>query len=205
MPVCYFGFYSLLEPYISSYYKLEKFKKGNELFNQLSKKYQQNLKYYSSLSKSKESKFSIYSFAENIVTDTERYRVLVESALNSNNIDFIGKSIEEFIYNTEYVEEFYGKYEYYTLLIPFLENLYIYETSDLSKDLYINISNELKNRLLIFGQMEQNEKSDYVENIANNLFQYTKILKTLKDFESDQEFVKSEIETFLSLKENLTN
>ena len=130
---------------------------------------------------------------------------MVESALNSNNIDFIGKSIEEFIYNTEYVEEFYGKYEYYTLLIPFLENLYIYETSDLSKDLYINISNELKNRLLIFGQMEQNEKSDYVENIANNLFQYTKILKTLKDFESDQEFVKSEIETFLSLKENLTN
>ena len=130
---------------------------------------------------------------------------MVESALNSNNIDFIGKSIEEFIYNTEYVEEFYGKYEYYTLLIPFLENLYIYETSDLSKDLYINISNELKNRLLIFGQMEQNEKSDYVENIANNLFQYTKILKTLKDLESDQNFVKSEIETFLSLKEKLTN
>ncbi|MDG1051878.1 MAG: hypothetical protein P8O81_00640, partial [Flavobacteriaceae bacterium] len=116
-----------------------------------------------------------------------------------------GKSIEEFIYNTEYVEEFYGKYEYYTLLIPFLENLYSYETSDLSKDLYINISNELKNRLLIFNQMEQNEKSDYVENIANNLFQYTKILKTLKDLESDQNFVKSEIETFLSLKEKLTN
>ena len=75
----------------------------------------------------------------------------------------------------------------------------------MSKDLYINISNELKNRLLIFSKMEQNEKSDYVENIANNLFQYTKILKTLKDFESDQEFVKSEIETFLSLKEKLTN
>jgi hypothetical protein len=205
MPLGYFGFYSLLEPYISSYYKLGKFKKGNELFSQLSKKYQQNLKYYSSLSKSKESKFSIYSYAENIVTDTERYRVLVESVLKSNNIDFIGKSIEEFIYNTEYVEEFYGKYEYYTLLIPFLENLYSYETSDLSKDLYINISNELKNRLLIFNQMEQNEKSDYVENIANNLFQYTKILKTLKDLESDQNFVKSEIETFLSLKEKLTN
>jgi len=205
MPLGYFGFYSLLEPYISSYYKLGKFKKGNELFGQLSKKYQQNLKYYSSLSKSKESKFSIYSYAENIVTDTERYRVLVESVLKSNNIDFIGKSIEEFIYNTEYVEEFYGKYEYYTLLIPFLENLYSYETSDLSKDLYINISNELKNRLLIFNQMEQNEKSDYVENIANNLFQYTKILKTLKELESDQNFVKSEIETFLSLKEKLTN
>lgn len=75
----------------------------------------------------------------------------------------------------------------------------------MSKDLYINISNELKNRLLIFNQMEQNEKSDYVENIANNLFQYTKILKTLKDLESDQNFVKSEIETFLSLKEKLTN
>ena len=30
MPVDYFGFYSLLEPYISTYYKLEKFKSGSE-------------------------------------------------------------------------------------------------------------------------------------------------------------------------------
>ena len=205
MPVDYFGFYSLLEPYISTYYKLEKFKKGDQLFISLSNKYQQNLKYYSNLSKSKDSRFSIYTYAENIITDTERYRSLVEAALNSNNTNFIGQAIEDYIKSTDYVKEFYGEYEYYTLLIPFLESIYNYGSMELSKDLYINISNELRNRLILFDEMESENQSEYIENIANNLFQYTKILNILKENESDDSFIKSEIETFLFIKEKLTN
>ena len=205
MPVDYFGFYSLLEPYISTYYKLEKFKKGDQLFISLSNKYQQNLKYYSTLSKSKDSRFSIYTYAENIITDTERYRSLVESALNSNNTNFIGQAIEDYIKSTDYVKEFYGEYEYYTLLIPFIESIYKYGSMELSKDLYINISNELRNRLILFDEMESENQSEYIENIANNLFQYTKILNILKENESDDSFIKSEIETFLFIKEKLTN
>ena len=205
MPVDYFGFYSLLEPYISTYYKLEKFKKGDQLFISLSNKYQQNLKYYSNLSKSKDSRFSIYTYAENIITDTERYRSLVEAALNSNNTNFIGQAIEDYIKSTDYVKEFYGEYEYYTLLIPFLESIYNYGSMELSKELYINISNELRNRLILFDEMESENQSEYIENIANNLFQYTKILNILKENESDDSFIKSEIETFLFIKEKLTN
>ena len=205
MPVDYFGFYSLLEPYISTYYKLEKFKKGDQLFISLSNKYQQNLKYYSNLSKSKDSRFSIYTYAENIITDTERYRSLVEAALNSNNTNFIGQAIEDYIKSTDYVKEFYGEYEYYTLLIPFIESIYKYGSMELSKDLYINISNELRNRLILFDEMESENQSEYIENIANNLFQYTKILNVLKENESDDSFIKSEIETFLFIKEKLTN
>ena len=205
MPVDYFGFYSLLEPYISTYYKLEKFKKGDQLFISLSNKYQQNLKYYSNLSKSKDSRFSIYTYAENIITDTERYRSLVEAALNSNNTNFIGQAIEDYIKSTDYVKEFYGEYEYYTLLIPFIESLYKYGSMELSKDLYVNISNELRNRLILFHEMESENQSEYIENIANNLFQYTKILNVLKENESDDSFIKSEIETFLFIKEKLTN
>ena len=205
MPVDYFGFYSLLEPYISTYYKLEKFKKGDQLFISLSNKYQQNLKYYSNLSKSKDSRFSIYTYAENIITDTERYRSLVEAALNSNNTNFIGQAIEDYIKSTDYVKEFYGEYEYYTLLIPFLESIYNYGSMELSKELYINISNELRNRLILFDEMESENQSEYIENIANNLFQYTKILNVLKENESDDSFIKSEIETFLFIKEKLTN
>ena len=205
MPVDYFGFYSLLEPYISTYYKLEKFKKGDQLFISLSNKYQQNLKYYSTLSKSKDSRFSIYTYAENIITDTERYRSLVEAALNSNNTNFIGQAIEDYIKSTDYVKEFYGEYEYYTLLIPFIESIYKYGSMELSKDLYINISNELRNRLILFDEMESENQSEYIENIANNLFQYTKILNVLKENESDDSFIKSEIETFLFIKEKLTN
>ena len=205
MPIKYFGFYSLLQPYISTYYMLNKYKKGNKLFKNLSHKYQQNLNYYSKLSKSKASNFSIYSYAENIITDTERYRSLLESVLNTNDINFIGEAIENFVKSTDFVKEIYGDYEYFTLLTPFLEYLYKSGNINLSKDLYLNISNQLKDRLSLFIEMPQENKSEYVENIANNLFEYSKILNVLKDYEEDRSLITSEIKSFMKIKEKLTN
>ena len=205
MPVNYFGFYSLLEPYISTYYKLGKFKKGDDLFQVLAEKYKQNLNYYSKLSKSKDSKFSIYTYAENIITDTERYRSLVESVIKSNNKDIIGQAIEDYVKSTGFVKDLYGDYEYYTLLTPFLEGIYLSNKPDLSKNLYLKISVELRERLMLFSEMPIKQQSDYVENIANNLFQYTKILNLMKENEIDDSFVKEEIKAFLIVKEKLTN
>ena len=205
MPVNYFGFYSLLEPYISTYYKLGTFKKGDDLFQVLAEKYKQNLNYYSKLSKSKDSKFSIYTYAENIITDTERYRSLVESVIKSNNKDIIGQAIEDYVKSTGFVKDLYGDYEYYTLLTPFLEGIYLSNKPDLSKNLYLKISVELRERLMLFSEMPIKQQSDYVENIANNLFQYTKILNLMKENEIDDSFVSEEIKAFLIIKEKLTN
>ena len=205
MPVDYFGFYSLLEPYISTYYRLNKFKKGNELFKVLSQKYKQNLNYYSKLSKDKASSFSMYTYAENIITDTERYRSLVESVSKSNDDNFVGLAIEDYIESTNFVKELYGNYEYYTLLIPFTENVYKYGNASFSKDLYLKISSELKSRLVFFSEMPPGQKKVYIENIAENLFQYTKILNLMKDYEIDESFLKDEMETFMNIKETVTN
>ena len=205
MPVNYFGFYSLLEPYISTYYSLNEVKKGNELFEILAEKYKQNLNYYSKLSKSKTSNFSIYTYAENIITDTERYRSLIESVTKSNNDSFIGLAIEDYIKSTAFVKELYGDYEYYTLLIPFFEGIYKSGNTNLSKDLYLKISSELKGRLVIFSEMPIEQKTVYIENIAENLFQYSKILNLMKDYEIDKSFIKTETETYMKIKETLTN
>ena len=205
MPVNYFGFYSLLEPYISTYYSLNEVKKGNELFEILAEKYKQNLNYYSKLSKSKTSNFSIYTYAENIITDTERYRSLIESVTKSNNDSFIGLATEDYIKSTAFVKELYGDYEYYTLLIPFFEGIYKSGNTNLSKDLYLKISSELKGRLVIFSEMPIEQKTVYIENIAENLFQYSKILNLMKDYEIDKSFIKTETETYMKIKETLTN
>jgi hypothetical protein len=205
MPIDYFGFYSLLEPYISTYFRLNEIKKGNDLFEVLAKKYKQNLHYYSKLPKSKTSNFSIYTYAENIITDTERYRGLIESVTKSNDDIFIGQAIEDYIESTAFAKELYGNYEYYTLLTPFVENIYKSGNSNFSKDLYLKISSELKSRLIIFSEMPSEQKTMYVENIAENLFQYTKIINIMKDYEIDETFIKNEIEIFMEIKETLTN
>ncbi len=92
MPVDIFGYYTLLEPYISAYYQVESKDKARNLFKDVSKKYQENLTYYSSLSiKNQQRMF------EEIYTDIERYRGLVDVIIiNDDDEEFIKTEMETF-------------------------------------------------------------------------------------------------------------
>jgi hypothetical protein len=84
MPVDQFGFYSLLEPYISAYYEIGNVEKGRALFKDVARKYQENLVYYSNLSlDNQESKVG-----EDIYLDIQRYRALVDILVVYNDKDF---------------------------------------------------------------------------------------------------------------------
>jgi hypothetical protein len=84
MPVDQFGFYSLLEPYISAYYEIGNVEKGRALFKDVARKYQENLVYYSNLSlDNQESKVG-----EDIYVDIQRYRALVDILVVYNDKDF---------------------------------------------------------------------------------------------------------------------
>ncbi len=77
MPVDYFGYYTLLEPYIGAYYEVGSKEKAQALFKQVAKKYQENLVYYSSLKiENQERNF------ENIYLDIERYKSLIDVLAN---------------------------------------------------------------------------------------------------------------------------
>ncbi|WP_289044817.1 DUF2723 domain-containing protein [uncultured Olleya sp.] len=73
MPVDKFGFYTLLEPFISAYYEVGNKDKARQLFKDVAIKYQENLKYYSTLTRDNQDK----NFTE-ILTDIERYKALVD-------------------------------------------------------------------------------------------------------------------------------
>ncbi|MCA0130990.1 glycosyltransferase family 117 protein [Winogradskyella alexanderae] len=73
MPVDIFGFYSLLEPYVSAYYEVENQEKARQLYRDVSRKYQENLMFLSSLRLENQEKY-----IEEIYTDIQRYRSLVD-------------------------------------------------------------------------------------------------------------------------------
>ncbi|SRX52900.1 DUF2723 domain-containing protein [Aequorivita sp. CIP111184] len=73
MPVDYFEYYSLLEPYVIGYYELDKKEKARKVYEDVSKKYQEHLSYYNSLKFNKQR-----VIAEEIISDMERYRSLVQ-------------------------------------------------------------------------------------------------------------------------------
>jgi hypothetical protein len=73
MPVEQFGYYTLLEPYIGAYYEVGSDEKAQKIFKDVSKKYQENLTYYSTLDVE-----SQYRLIEDILTDIERYKGILD-------------------------------------------------------------------------------------------------------------------------------
>ena len=103
MPVNIFGYYTLLESYIESYYKLENKEKARGLFSEIANKYKENLFYFSSLKDENKNRY-----AEEIYTDIERYRSLVGVIISYEEGKFLEKQMEDFNY---YLELFIGKEE----------------------------------------------------------------------------------------------
>ena len=103
MPVNIFGYYTLLETYIESYYKLDNKEKARILFSEIANKYKENLFYFSSLKDENKNRY-----AEEIYTDIERYRSLVGVIISYEEGEFLEKQMEDF---NSYLELFIGKEE----------------------------------------------------------------------------------------------
>lgn len=72
MPVEYFEYYSLLEPYILGYYELGKIQKARIVYQDVAKMHQEHLEYFNGLTYNRQRKV-----ADDIITNMERYRSLV--------------------------------------------------------------------------------------------------------------------------------
>ena len=90
-PTNKFGYYTLLEPFINSYYEIKKEEKARKLFDEIAEKYQEKLFYYSGLNNSNKNRY-----AEEIYTDIERYRSLVDVMINFEDGEFLETRMQEF-------------------------------------------------------------------------------------------------------------
>ncbi len=86
-PIAYYEYYTMLEPFAMGYYDVKETAKARALLNQLIKKYQENLTYYSGLSQAE--KEGLYM---EIVTDIERYRNLLITAKEKGDFSFYTKN-----------------------------------------------------------------------------------------------------------------
>ncbi len=91
MPVKYFEYYSLLEPYVLGYYELGKVQKARNVYEEVSKMYQEHLEYYNSLKFSRQR-----NMADELVSDMERYRSLVQIVGQYDDPEYARKEVEKF-------------------------------------------------------------------------------------------------------------
>ncbi|MBT8244962.1 MAG: DUF2723 domain-containing protein [Winogradskyella sp.] len=83
MPVDKFGYYTLLEPYISTYFEVGEDKKAKKLFIDVAKKYQENLVFYSGQDIDVQT-----DIIDEIFTDIQKYRSLVDALVAYGDRDY---------------------------------------------------------------------------------------------------------------------
>ncbi|WP_396210509.1 DUF2723 domain-containing protein [Flavobacterium sp.] len=73
MPIAYFEYYSMVEPFAMGYYEVGKKEKARKVVSELIQKYQESLTFYSGYKLAEQ-----YYYASDIVSDIEQYRSLLE-------------------------------------------------------------------------------------------------------------------------------
>ena len=191
MPLHLFGYYTLSEPYIKTYYTLNRFDKGYSLYKEIENKYFEYVEYYSDSYNNKN--FRISENAENIFTYTERLRGLIENQIQSKHkFVEIESSIQRFVNLTTVYKDLYGSYDYYNYLTNFLEPLYELNMEK-GRTLYNGISLEILNRLSLLKSSKNSTNKEYIESlIEDEIYNYKDLINSISDFESES-FLSQEI------------
>ncbi|MGG7037054.1 MAG: hypothetical protein ACI7YS_17950, partial [Flavobacterium sp.] len=87
MPMDYYGYYTMVEPFAGGYYKIGEKAKARELLEKLMTKYKQSLAYYSGIQPSIQN-----GIASDIITDIERYRSLLVVMKDCGDVEFYNKN-----------------------------------------------------------------------------------------------------------------
>jgi len=91
MPMDFYGYYTMVEPFASGYYEIGEKAKAREVLDRLTTKYKQSLLYYSNIQPSIQN-----GITTDIITDIERYRSLLKVMKDHNDLEFYNKNKEIF-------------------------------------------------------------------------------------------------------------
>ncbi len=91
MPIEYYEYYTLLEAYVSGYYAIGEKQTARDLWGKLAKKYHDQLTYFGSLELKDQ-----YEYAEDIVTNVERYRSLIDLLIINKDREMVEEKADEF-------------------------------------------------------------------------------------------------------------
>ena len=196
MPIDYFGYYSLLTPFVDGYYRIGKPKKAQKVFEAVAKKHQSQLEYFNSLSLDLR-----YELGEDILTEVERYRTLVEAVLDNKDIEKLGDYIQSFRAHSSYFAFLYGEYDYYTALEDFIEGLYLAKQTENARALADKIAGVYENRLRIIGEFEKERQLELNDRIMEEINGFRRVLLYVNLYDSDAVRDSMENRVYNSIKD----
>jgi hypothetical protein len=179
MPLDYFGYYSLLVPFVDGYYRINEIEKAQKLSQKIASKYSDRLRYFSSLDAALQ-----YNMGEEIITEIERYRTLVEADLKHGENIELSPVLNQFMESIEPFKYLYGDYEFYTELIDVAEGYFLDGQLDLARELSNKISAEYNERLGLYSQVSLDSQRQLISRIQRELNNFNYVVQIVKAYDS---------------------
>ena len=186
MPVEFFGFYSLLTPFVSAYQKIDRDEKANSLATTLNTKYIQKLNFFKSFNLKSQQNYS-----EQIYTEIERYRNLVDSSCDYNDKNgFCHILIQDFIKNTSDFSLLYSAYEYFLPMTNYISILYSNNLNETGRLLFESISSVYINQIKLYENIPQDEMIYYKESIETLINNFKTLVENFQLLEMDLDVIE---------------
>ena len=195
MPIDFFGYYSLLTPFVDSYYRIDQKEKAQSVFEQVEAKHQSQLYYFASLSLNLQ-----YQLGEEILTEIERYRALVEAVLDNKDEEKLVEYIQRFRNSSRKFSFLYGEYDYYTALEEFVEGLYLGGENDQARELVDKIADVYDERLALLSRFSPQRQEELYNQIMEELNGYRRVLLYVNLFDTDEYRDSLENRVFVSME-----
>ena len=175
MPVDFYGYYSLLVPFVDGYYKIGETEKAQQLVQKVADKYADRLTYFASLDPNQQ-----YGIGEEIITEIERYRTLIEAVLVHDDKQILEQMLDQFMQTSRPFLFLYGEFDYYTELEEIM--LGYYSAGNILKARMLGrvISDVYQDRMALFSRFPQEGQLQIVQRIKSGVMNYRAFLDDIK-------------------------
>ena len=185
MPIETFGYYSLITPIASAYYRAGATEKAQKIVKKITTGYQEYMRYYATWDNDDQ-----LSLMEDLVGNVERYKNLLAEVLQARDYETLASLYDPFYESILPFSYIYGKYDFYTELTPFVAGLYAADQPELARDLSGNIAQQYIDLLNRFLTLDKEQLTYFEMEIGIEVEAYKSLVSTIRRNETDPDIVE---------------
>ena len=171
MPIDYFGYYSLLVPFVDTYYRLGAVQSARQLAEKVALKYSDELEYFGSLTPNEQ-----FMMGEEIITQIERYRTLMEAILIHEDRELLKSELDHFTSSIQPFKNLYGDYDYYTSLTDFVEGYYLSGQKEKAEELVESIVVQYEERFGMIAKFSKSNQKMFFDRIKGEVLDFQELV-----------------------------
>ena len=185
MPIETFGYYSLITPIASAYYRAGATEKAQKIVKKITTGYQEYMRYYATWDNDDQ-----LSLMEDLVGNVERYKNLLAEVLQARDYETLASLYDPFFESILPFSYIYGKYDFYTELTPFVAGLYAADQPELARELSGNIAQQYIDLLNRFLTLDKEQLTYFEMEIGIEVEAYKSLVSTIRRNETNPDIVE---------------